>query len=454
VPFIAKEPKEVKFGRPFLSIELVKSRPIVPRVSTRQGSPWRLNCPNAESLSMKSHKSSLWILFSVIVLDLIGFGIVIPILPFYAESYGANAAVLGLLLTSYAVMQFFFSPVWGKLSDRIGRKKVLLLTMGGSVFGLVILGLADSLTLLFVGRILSGIFGANISVATAYVTDVTTEENRARGMGLIGAAFGIGFILGPAIGGILSVYGYSVPILTAAGLGAVNVVYAIFRLGESHSHSRSPQRKVGRRLLLRLPHVGKLCLLNLFFTLGVTQLEAVFAFFMMDRFSYDAREVAYILVLMAFLMVVIQGGLIRRLSQRFGEKNLLLWGAILLSLAFVWIPAMFRVSILLIPLMISSVGRGISQPSLLSLVSKFAPADLRGSVMGMFQSSASLGRVFGPIVAGLLYIRMVELPFYLAGLMIACVFFIGLTLPNRKAMDARASTHPQGGNLSPSEAEI
>ena len=184
---------------------------------------------------MEKSKSSLLILFSVIVLDLIGFGIVIPILPFYAEQYGANATLLGLLLTSYAVMQFLFSPIWGKLSDQIGRKKVLLLTMGGSVLGLLILGLAHSLTLLFVGRILSGAFGANISVASAYVTDVTTPENRAKGMGMIGAAFGIGFILGPAFGGMLSVYGYSVPILAAAGLGAVNVVYAMFRLGESHS---------------------------------------------------------------------------------------------------------------------------------------------------------------------------------------------------------------------------
>lgn len=371
---------------------------------------------------MKSPKKSLFILFSVIVLDLIGFGVVIPILPFYAESYGANATVLGLLLTSYAFMQFLFSPLWGKLSDRIGRRKVLLLTMAGSVFGMLILGLADSLVWLFVGRIVSGIFGANISVATAYVTDVTTEENRARGMGLIGAAFGIGFILGPAIGGLLSVYGYSVPILVAAGLGAINVLYALLSLGESITKGDTPKIKKGR--ILAIPSVRKFCILNLLFTLGVTQLEAIFAFFMMDRFQYDAKQVAYILVMMAFIMVVVQGGLIRRLSQKFGEKNLLLVGGILLALAFLGIPSLFQVSWLLIPLGISAFGRGISQPSMLSLVSKDAPSEYRGTVMGTYQSSASLARVLGPTTAGLLYDRNQGFPFYFAALML--VFVVGL----------------------------
>jgi MFS family permease len=392
---------------------------------------------------MKSPRSSLFILFSVIVLDLIGFGVVIPILPFYAELFGANATVLGLLLTSYAGMQFLFSPLWGKASDRIGRKKVLLFTMAGSVLGLVILGSAQSLTQLFIGRIVSGIFGANISVATAYVTDVTTEENRAKGMGLIGAAFGIGFILGPALGGILSIHGYAVPILTAAGLGALNIVYAFFRLGESqHSPTASPSEKAHA---LGSPSVRKLCLLNLLFTLAVTQLEATFAFFMMDRFQYDAKEVAYILVFMAFIMVVIQGGLIRRLAQRFGEKNLLLAGSFFLTIGFVWVPLSYRIAVLLVPLSIASLGRGISQPSLLSMVSKSAPAELRGSVMGTFQSAASLARVLGPVSAGFLYDRWHSLPFYLAALLMVTVMTLALYIKHPVNDHARyGDIHPDG----------
>jgi MFS family permease len=379
---------------------------------------------------MKNPRASLAILFSVIVLDLIGFGIVIPILPFYAEAYGANATILGLLLTSYAGMQFLFSPLWGKLSDRIGRKKVLLLTMAGSALGLLILGWAPNLFFLFLGRIVSGTFGANISVATAYVSDVTTEENRARGMGLIGAAFGIGFILGPAIGGILSIYGYSTPIYFAALLSLLNVGYALLRLGEPITEFQATRSST--RKSLSAPDIRKLCLINFLFTVGITQLEATFAFFMMDRFHYDAKQVAYLLVLMAFIMVVVQGGLIRRLVAQFGEKRLLEAGALFLGIAFIAIAYSPTVALLLIPLSLASLGRGISQPSLLSLVSKFAPSQERGGIMGVFQSSASLARVIGPVAAGTLYDIKSPLPFYFASFMLLVVLLLGSTISTVK----------------------
>jgi len=390
---------------------------------------------------MKKSNSSLLILFSVVVLDLIGFGIVVPILPFYAGKYGASATVLGVLLTSYAAMQFLFSPVWGKLSDKIGRKKVLLITMTGSVLGLLVLGLAKSLALLFVGRILSGMFGANISVASAFVTDVTTTENRAKGMGIIGAAFGIGFILGPTIGGILSVYGYSTPILLAAGLGAINVVYALFRLGESHP-VRHDGPSPSRASVFAIPLVRKLCILNFLFTLGVSQLESIFAFFMADRFNYDARHVGYVLAVMALIMVAIQGGMIKRLVMRFGEKRLVTVGSILLALAFFFVPESQTVWFLLIPLAISSVGRGISQPSLMSLVSRGGGEKLHGAVMGTFQAAASLARVFGPLIAGILYDRAIGYPFFFAGALLAVVFLLSLNMPVQDAKEVIAEGIP------------
>ncbi len=372
-------------------------------------------------------KSTLFVLFSIVVIDLIGFGIVIPVLPFYAESYGASAAVLGGLLTSYAAMQFIFAPLWGRLSDRIGRRPVMLMTILGSSVALLLLGLANSLLWLFIARILGGIFAANISVATAYVTDVTDEKNRTKWMGMIGASFGIGFILGPAIGGLLAPYGYGVPMLTAAALALINFIYASLTLREPERH-RTMEEPTKRWHFLRDSSIRKMCLLNFVFTVAVTQLEAVFAYFMMDRFQYDAREVAYILVGMALIMAGVQGGAIRSLASRFGERKLLTSGAILLMIAFVSIPWISRVAVLLLPLGIAALGRGISQPSMLSLVSKVTRPQTRGAIMGTFQSAASLGRVIGPTLAGLFYVYYIPLPFVIASLLMVTVTLISLTI--------------------------
>jgi len=369
---------------------------------------------------------NLLILFSVIVLDLIGFGVVMPILPFYAKQYGANATVLGLLLTSYSAMQFAFSSVWGRLSDRIGRKNVLLFTIAGSAVSLTILGLADSLFLLFVGRILSGVFAANISVASAYVTDVTTEENRSKGMGMIGVAFGIGFLLGPAMGGILSRHGYHAPILTAAGLCALNWIYTFARLPEPSKHHK-PEEVIKTSALSHRP-IFMFCTIYFLFTVAVSQLETTFALFMMQRFHYAPMHVAYILALMALIMAAIQGGLIRTLTQKYGESLLLVSGALLLTASFAFVPWSPTVALLLLPLGFSSVGRSISQPSLMSLVSKKSPPHMRGAVMGTFQASASLGRVVGPVIAGTLFDVSMPLPFYVAGGLMAIVCALSLNI--------------------------
>jgi DHA1 family tetracycline resistance protein-like MFS transporter len=299
--------------------------------------------------------------------------------------------------------------------------------MGGTCLGLILTGIADTLLLVFVGRILSGIFAANISVASAYVADITTEENRSKGMGMIGAAFGIGFLLGPALGGTLSHYGYHVPILTAAILTAVNMIYASLRLTEPKRHHTHPEEIIQTKVLSHRP-ILKICLVYFIFTLGVTQLESIFAFFMMDRFQYDAMHVAYILAMMALVMVAIQGGLIRILTQKYGENLLFISGVMILSFAFFLIPKSASVPLLLLPLSFAAVGRGISQPSLLSLISKKAPPHMRGAVMGTFQASASLGRVVGPALAGLFYDQWQASPFYFAAILMVAVFLISMNL--------------------------
>ncbi len=378
-------------------------------------------------MSQPSAKASLPSLFAIVIVDLIGFGVVIPILPFYAESFGASATVLGLLLTCHAGAQFLFAPVWGRISDRWGRRPVMLVTIAGTSAALALLGAAESLWLLFAARLLGGVFGANISVATAYITDVTAEDERTKYMGLLGASFAVGFILGPAIGGGLAPFGYHVPMYFAAGLAAINFLVASVRLREPERAARAVDRS--RRLRIPAnPQVRRLCLAYFIFVFGISQLETVFAFFMMDRFQWDARQVAFILVFLGILMALIQGGGIRPLSKRFGEKRLLIFGALLVGPMLAVVPLMPTVWWMIVPLALSSIGRGLVHPALLSLVSRAASAEERGLVMGTFQSSASLARMVGPLAAGALYDIRLALPFFLAGALMSLVLAIAAAL--------------------------
>jgi MFS family permease len=366
----------------------------------------------------------------VVIVDLIGFGIVMPVLPFYAKEFGASATVLGFLMMMYAAAQFVFAPLWGRLSDRIGRRPVLLMTVAGTALSLLALGLAPSLPWVFAARAFGGAFAANISVASAYITDVTAEEERTRWMGLLGACFGIGFLLGPAIGGGLAPFGYSVPLLFAAGLAAANWAHAWWSLQEPPRHaSDDGGASRGRIAPLRDPLVRRLCAANGVFSVAVAQLETVFAFFMMDRFGYDAQHVAAVLVGMALLMGGVQGGGMKALAARFSERGLAIGGSLTLGLAFVLMPEMRSVAWLVAPLALSALGRAVLQPSLLSMTSFAATPRERGAVMGAFQASASLARVVGPVAAGMLYDVAQPAPFWFAGALLLATALLAQGLP-------------------------
>jgi len=361
----------------------------------------------------------LTVLFSVIVVDLIGFGIVVPILPFWSERFGANGLLLGVLVASHAAMQFIFSPSWGRLSDRIGRRPVMLITIGGTALSLLFLGLADSLEQIFVARLLSGIFGANISVATAYLTDVTEEADRTRWMGMIGASFAVGFTLGPPLGGLLARAGHGVPMLVAAGMAALNFIWAAIQLREPERHAERPVTNLTGRLdVLRNPVLGRICLVYFLFSLAVTQLETTFAFLMSHRFGYDELGVGLVMLSMAVVMGGIQGGAMKRLAERFRERRLILVGLSVMAIAFFGLPLAPSVAFLMLPLFLAAVGRGISQPPMLSLVSQSGDAGSTGIVMGVFQSCASAARVVGPLVAGALYDQGQAFPYWLAALLL------------------------------------
>ncbi len=359
---------------------------------------------------MSLNKNSLLNIFLIVFIDLLGFGIVIPILPYYAQTFGASAWQLGWLMTSFSLMQFLFAPVWGRVSDRYGRRPVLLGSLIGTIISMTLLGFAHTLILLFIGRLLAGIFGASISTAYAYIADVTDETNRAKGMGILGAGFGLGFIFGPAIGGLLSQWGYSVPMFAAAGIALVNLIYASFKLEEPKLSEEMRAKNRSKRfdaqaLKIAFSERTERIAILLFFgvTLAMTQMEAVFALYLGKTFSYDARTAGMLLALSGIIMVLIQGGLIGKLVKYFGESKLVRGGAFICALGLMGFALAPEPRLLVAALIIMSLGHALLHPSLSSLASRGGSHENKGIVMGVFQSAGSLARVIGPPVAGWLF---------------------------------------------------
>jgi multidrug resistance protein len=359
-------------------------------------------------------RSPLLIIFVTVFIDLIGFGIVIPVLPYYAEGtkFGATPSQVGLLFASYSVMQLIFAPVLGRLSDKYGRRPILLISLLGTSVGFLILGFATTLWMLFVGRIIDGISGGNISTAQAYIADITTKENRAKGMGLIGAAFGLGFVFGPAIGGILSRWGINVPFLFAGGLAFLNAILLYFALPEtvtpdhpartSAAAGRGWQQLIGA---LRNPQLGFVLTIYFLSIVAFSIMTATFSLFMMFRLGYDAFHNGWVFAFVGIISAIIQGGLIGKLVKRFGEPLLVIIGGLLFSASLLAIPFVTAATGLLAILTLgaaTAIGQALSAPSLSSLASKSAGASEQGGVLGVMQSVASLARAVGPSLAAVL----------------------------------------------------
>src|SRR5437879_10922251 len=359
-------------------------------------------------------RSPLLVIFVTVCIDLMGFGIAIPVLPYYAEGtkFGATPSQVGLLFASYSAMQLVFAPVLGRLSDKYGRRLIRLISLRGTSAGFLILGFATTLWMLFVGRIIDGISGGNISTAQAYIADVTTKENRARGMGLIGAAFGLGFVFGPAIGGILSRWGINVPFLFAGGLALANTILLYFALPETvtKDHPARVSAASGRgwhQLIasLRNPRLGFVLTIYFLGIVAFSMMTATFSLFMMFRLGYDAFHNGWVFAFVGIISAIVQGGLIGRLVKRFGEPLLVIVGALLFAGSLIVIPFVTPITGLLAILTISAataIGQALSAPSLSSLASKSAGAAEQGGVLGVMQSVASLARAVGPSLAALL----------------------------------------------------
>lgn len=350
--------------------------------------------------------SPLVIIFVTVFIDLLGFGIIIPLLPFCAESFGASAFAIGLLGTSFSLMQFLFSPIWGRWSDRIGRKPIILIGLLGSCLSYVTMALATSLALLFIARIVGGIAGANIPTAQAYIADITTQEDRARGMGLVGAAFGLGFIFGPALGGLLSRVSPETPMWFAAALCFVNFVAAWFLLPESRA-ANTTARTLGRLEAFRhaMGNRTLLLILGLYFvvTMAFSAFEATFALFTEARFGYTAASIGLLFTFIGFIIAVIQGVLIARVVKLVGERTIIPIAIAAIAVSIGLLPFVWSVPTLLIALGLLAMGMGFNNPSLSSMVSKLSHEDDQGGTLGLASSLASLGRVVGPAWGGYLY---------------------------------------------------
>ncbi len=392
------------------------------------------------------------VVFLTLFLDLLGFGIILPVQPFYAESFGATATVVTLIGACYSLMQFIFAPFWGRLSDRIGRRPVILTSVFFGGIGWLILGFANGLWMFVLARAIAGFGNANLGTVQAVVADITTGKDRARGMGIVGAAFGLGFLFGPIIGGIFgAAYGAHVPALIAAGLAGVNWIAAFFLLPESRvvgtavdavsTDGHGPRRSIfpvqAMREALKLPSVAPLLLMNLVFGVGFSLMEAALSLFIERQFvpsetfgtdeghKMAARLAMYTLVSVGITAVIVQGGLIRPLRKRFDERALLVLGSLLIAFGFagtatlgIMPPGTTTVGMLIALNVFVAAGSGVFSPSASALLSRSASADQQGAVLGVGQSVASLARVIGPSMAGFLLDQHRSLPFALGAVLL------------------------------------
>lgn len=356
---------------------------------------------------MSNKRAQLGIIFFTVFIDLVGFGIVIPVLPLYAKHFGASETVNGLLVGIYSAMQFLCAPFLGRLSDRFGRRPVLLLSLLGTAVGFALMGVAPylgaPLTWLFVARIIDGISGGNISTAQAYIADITAPEERSRAMGLIGAAFGLGFILGPAIGGLMSVISMSAPFYLAGGLALLNALLVYMRLPESLSdeHRSQPSEQASFSEVFR--HGWSLPALMASYFLAITGFSIMttnFALFTNARMGFDMRQNAWLFAYIGLIGAVVQGGLLRQLLKRGSERALALAGMVLLIVGLVVLPMGDTLGFLLVASCIIGVGNSLVTPTLNGLASRHTDRGWQGRVLGMMQSAGSLGRWVGPFAAG------------------------------------------------------
>jgi len=392
---------------------------------------------------MKDNKRNIVILFFTLVVVMMGFGMVIPILPFYVKSFGASGGALGALMASYAISQFIFAPIWGSLSDRYGRKPMLLLGILGNAISQLFFGLSTALWMLFVARIMAGVLSsATLPTAMAYIGDSTEEKNRGGGMGLLGAAMGIGMVLGPGIAGWLGDRALAIPFFFAAALSSFAFILVWIFLPESleveFREDRSIKGPQFRQMWEALfSPIGLLLIMAFLLSFGMTNFEAVFGLFSLERFGYGPQEVGILLTVIGLVSAIAQGAMTGPLTRRWGEEAVIKISLLSSAIAFPLMLLAFNTFTVVITICLFILSNSLLRPSVSSLTSQKATVG-QGVAMGLNNSFMSLGRIFGPLLAGFLFDINLNLP-YLSGGFIMLAGFLFLVFGFSKL----ESSHPE-----------
>lgn len=361
--------------------------------------------------------AGFWIIWTTVALDLVGFGIVVPILGRYAERYGASGLQVGLMFATFSVAQMIFAPVLGRISDRVGRKPVIIFSLVGTAVGSVVTGAAGALWVLFLGRAIDGASGASVAVAQGAIADIAPPDQRARLIGMLGAAFGVGFVVGPALGGLAALGGPHVPFYVAGALAGINAVAAYFRLPETKpdtSHIETTRRRRGALTpsLQRFAFVGFLSML------GFAGFESTFSLWGERIFDFTEGTASLVFVFVGISLVIVQGALIGPVTKKLGSRTLLRIGLSLVAIGLLLLSMTSSWALLFVALFLLSLGQGFSGPSGGALVAELAPVERRGEAIGYQQSTAAFGRIVGPVMAGALFDHIgVGTPFFVGGVL-------------------------------------
>ena len=381
-----------------------------------------------------ARRGPLLVVFFTVLLDLLGFGMVLPLLPFYAQEFGAGPFGVTLLFASFSLAQFVFAPLWGRLSDKVGRRPVLLVSITGAVAAYGLFAFARSFTVLLIARTASGIAAANYSIGQAYVADVTPPEERAKGMGMLGAAFGLGFVLGPVLGGLAGKLGYAAVPAAAGVLALINLGLALFMLPESLPAERRQQIDSGRwagtedvRRAAGNRTVGGLMVLFFLVILAFASMESTIGLFVEQRYGFGFFETAMLFTFLGVVMVVIQGGLLGRLAKRFGERRLMVAGIACMTLGLFLLPLGKLIALLGVTTALLAVGMGLNNPSTLSLISRMTDEHRQGGTLGVTRSLGALARGIGPLWGGWAFGALGPAwPFWIAAGLMACALVLAV----------------------------